>query len=180
MIESDAPEDIVDIFIEHASDADKHKKIVGLIANRPLVEYAMSIALSLDYFNVLKVDLDFDEDSEFIIKIDYDGNITVLPATDYKLFESVDSVYISYDGDVSQDIIDWFVDHDRDVTLFGLYDEPICKKDSAIHYSTDKDGETHGFSASKSDGNSYISYSFYTTENLDREIVSDLLKNFGF
>lgn len=129
MVELDTPEDIVDIFIEHASDADKNKKTVGLIANRYLVEYVMTTALSLDCFNVLKVDLDFDEDPEFIIKIDHDGNVTVLPATDYKLFESVDSVYISYDGDVSQDIIDWFVVHDRDIALFGLYDEPICKRD---------------------------------------------------
>lgn len=129
MIELDAPEDIVDIFIECASNADKHKNTVGLIASRPLVEYAMTIALSFDCFNVLKVDLDFDEYSEFLISINSDGNITVLPVTDYKLFEEIDSVYISYDGDVEQDVMDWFVYHDRDVTLFRLYDNPIYKRD---------------------------------------------------
>lgn len=54
------------------------------------------------------------------------------------------------------------------------------ESNSAIHYSTDKDGETHGFSVSKSDGNSYKSYSFYTTENLNKDIIGDLLKSFGF
>lgn len=144
MIELDAPEDIVDIFIECASNADKHKNTVGLIANRHLVEYAMTTALSFDCFDVLKVDLDFEDESEFIISINSDGNITVLPVTDYKLFEQIDSIYISYDGDVEQDVIDWFVDHDRDITLFGLYDEPICKKDVAekrssrvVEYDTD-------------------------------------------
>lgn len=135
MIELDVPEDIVDIFIERASNTDKHKNTIGLIANRHLVEYVMTTALFFDCFNVLKVDLDFEDESEFIISINSDGNITVLPATDYKLFEQIDSGYISYDGDVGQDIIDWFVDHDRDVTLFGLYDEPICKRDK---YTTEK------------------------------------------
>lgn len=132
MIELDDPEDIVDIFIKNASNADKHKNTVGLIANRHLVEYAMTIALSFDCFNVFKVNLDFEDKSEFIISINGDGNITVFPATDYKSFEQIDSVYISYDGDVGQDVIDWFVDHDRDVTLFGLYDEPICKRDKSV------------------------------------------------
>lgn len=54
------------------------------------------------------------------------------------------------------------------------------ESNSAIHYSTDKDGETHGFSVSKSDGSSYKSYSFYTTENLNKDIIGDLLKSFGF
>lgn len=132
MIELDAPEDIVDIFIECALNADKHKNAIGLIANRHLVEYTMATALSFDCFNVLKVDLDFEDESEFIISINSDGNITVLPATDYKLFEQIDYVYISYDGDVGQDVIDWFVDHDRDVSLFGLYDEPVCKRDKSV------------------------------------------------
>lgn len=135
MIELDAPEDIVDIFIECASNSDKHKNTVGLIANRHLVEYVMTTALSFDCFNVLKVDLDFEEDSEFIISINSDGNITVLPATDYKLFDHIGFVYISYDGDVGQDVIDWFVDHDRAITLFGLYDEPVCKR---CEYTTEK------------------------------------------
>lgn len=141
MIELDSPEDIVDIFIECASNADEQKNTVGLIASRYLVEYVMTTALSFDCFNVLKVDLDFEDESEFIISINSDGNITVLPVTDYKLFEQIDSVYISYDGDVGQDVIDWFVDHDKDITLFGLYDEPICKRDKCnprvAEYDTD-------------------------------------------
>lgn len=61
----------------------------------------------------------------------------------------------------------------REVYAFEIGEEEmdLNKSDSAIYYSTDEDGETHGFSASKSD---------YTTEKLDKDIINDLLKGFGF
>lgn len=70
----------------------------------------------------------------------------------------------------------------NDIYAFEISKEEceLEESDSAIHYSTDEDGETHGFSASKSNGNSYVGYSFYSTEKLDRGMVNDLLRSFGF
>ena len=52
--------------------------------------------------------------------------------------------------------------------------------DSYVEYSKTDDGEFHGFTASKSTGNGYHSYSFYTSDNLSKGDIRDMLKEFGF
>lgn len=47
-------------------------------------------------------------------------------------------------------------------------------------YSKDKDEDIHGFTASKSDDNGYMSYSYYTSEKLDNDDINKMLKIFGF
>lgn len=129
IIELENPEDIVDSLISCAMDAYEHCKTTALIANKELVVYAMGEVLVYDDFNVRKVDMELD-DIEYMISIDKDGDVVVQPVMEYhdKFFEGIDIAFISMDGDVSQDIIDWLIDRDKDVTLFGLKDEPCeCK-----------------------------------------------------
>ena len=52
--------------------------------------------------------------------------------------------------------------------------------DNYVEYSKTDDGELHGFTASKSNGNGYHSYSFYTSDNLSKSDIRDMLKEFGF
>ena len=47
-----------------------------------------------------------------------------------------------------------------------------------IKYDNDENGNMHGFSVSKSDENSSIFYSYYTTDNLEKDDIHDLLKIF--
>ena len=47
-----------------------------------------------------------------------------------------------------------------------------------IKYDNDENGNTHGFSVSKSDENSSIFYSYYTTNNLEKDDIHNLLKIF--
>lgn len=67
---------------------------------------------------------------------------------------------------------------------FDAYVEKIkkndskCKCDKCVEYSKDDDGDIHGFSASKSDGDGYVCYSFYTSENLMKNDIEDILKLF--
>lgn len=49
-----------------------------------------------------------------------------------------------------------------------------------LHTSEDEDGNTHGFTASRSDGDSYMSYSFYSSDELSHEDIQKMLKTFGF
>lgn len=49
-----------------------------------------------------------------------------------------------------------------------------------LHTSEDEDGNTHGFTASKSDGNSYTIYSYYSSDELSHEDIQKMLKAFGF
>lgn len=49
-----------------------------------------------------------------------------------------------------------------------------------LHTSVDEDGNAHGFTASKSDGDSYMSYSYYSNDELSHEDIQKILKAFGF
>lgn len=49
-----------------------------------------------------------------------------------------------------------------------------------LHTSEDEDGNAHGFTASRSDGDSYVSYSFYSSDELSHEDIQKMLKAFGF
>lgn len=55
-----------------------------------------------------------------------------------------------------------------------------CHDETYLHTSEDEDGNTHGFTASKSDGDSYISYSYYSSDELSHEDIHKMLKDFGF
>lgn len=122
IITLDETEKIVDIFLEHAFNTDD---TVGIIANKELIEHAMDEALSDDWVSVQKVDLELDDDIEYMISIDSDGNLVVQPVTEYKdkYFTAMHHVYISMDGDVDQMTIDNCLNRDVDVVLFGYEDE---------------------------------------------------------
>lgn len=49
-----------------------------------------------------------------------------------------------------------------------------------LHTSEDGDGNTHGFTASRADGDSYMSYSYYSSDELSHEDIQKILKAFGF
>ena len=53
-------------------------------------------------------------------------------------------------------------------------------KEEYVEYSKDKNGDLHGFTASKSDGNSYYSYSVYTSNKLSVRDIQSLLQEVGF
>lgn len=55
-----------------------------------------------------------------------------------------------------------------------------CHDETYLHTSEDEDGNTHGFTASRSDGDSYMSYSYYSSDELSPEDIQKILKAFGF
>lgn len=55
-----------------------------------------------------------------------------------------------------------------------------CYDETYLHTSEDEDGNTHGFTASRSDGDSYMSYSYYSSDELSHEDIQKMLKAFGF
>lgn len=188
IITLDATEEIVDIFLESLEMTDK---TTGIIANKELIEYAMGEALAQDWINVRRVDIEL-EDLEYMLSVDDDGDLVVQPVIEYadKYFSSMETVYISMDGDVSQDIIDNCVGRDVNVILFGYDDECDCdecqcactNKDTddseSTHISRDKHGNPLGFSKTWStvrDGvHCYSSYSHYSSDvNMLRSIASD-------
>lgn len=182
---NDKVEDIIDIYISRIYHTDK---TVGIIVNKEFAEYIMGNLLDFDDTSVKEIDLvDRLNTNEYLVSVDNDGYVTVLPIEEFKIIDNTDILYIDMDGDISQDIINYCVNEDKEVILFGEEDDcdGNCENcpvhdETYLHTSEDEDGNTHGFTASKSDGDSYMSYSYYSSDELSHEDIQKMLKAFGF
>ena len=168
----DKVDDIISIYINRLYHTDK---TVGVIVNKEIAEYIMDELLALDETSVKE------------ISVDDNCVITVVPIEDFSVLDKTDIFYIDMDGDISQDIIDYCVNEDKEVILFGQEDDcdGDCEncpahEETYLHTSEDEDGNTHGFTASRSDGDSYMSYSYYSSDELSHEDIQKMLKAFGF
>ena len=185
-------EDIVDIYIEKLYNTDK---TVGVVVNKEFAEYILDNLIRLDETSIKEIDLvDYMNIGEYLVSVDDNGVITAVPIEDFGVLDKTDIFYIDMDGDISQDIIDYCVNEDKEVILFGQEDDCDCDCENCpahdetyLHTSEDEDGNTHGrtaskygLTASKSDGNSYMSYSYYSSDELSHEDIQEMLKAFGF
>lgn len=163
IITLDAIEDIVDVFLQHAANTED---TVGLIANKELIEYAMSEALTEDWINARKVDLESDKDIEYMISVDSNGNLVVQPVESYndKYFAAIQYVFVSMNKDVSQTTIDNLLDRDIPVILFG-YDEETDFEDNYT---------VNGISVSKDEFDKFISR-FKKTTNDNNSVVNNMI-----
>lgn len=123
----------------------------------------------------------YKDDNKVIITLCDDGMIFIEPAYDMdgdiKRAEAV--LNYVYDDFTNKEVEDIAVDT-FSVLVFGFEEEEIEDEDTLVEYSDDKDGDAHGFTASRSDENGYYSYSFYTSEKLDKNDIQKMLKDMGF
>lgn len=181
----DKVDDIVEIYINRLYNTDE---TVGVVVNKEMAEYILDNLIRLDETSIKEIDLvDYMNIGEYLVSIDDNGVITVVPIKDFGVLDKTDIFYIDMDGDISQDIIDYCVNEDKEVILFGQEDDcdGDCENCSVhdetyLHTSEDEDGNTHGFTASRSDGDSYMSYSYYSSDELSHEDIQEMLKAFGF
>lgn len=118
-------EDIADIYINRLYYTDK---TVGIVANKEIAEYILDELVKIDETSIKEVDLvDYMEVDEYLISVDDDGYITCIPIEDYVVLDKTDIFYIDMDGDIKQDIIDYCVNEDKEVILFGQEDN--CDSD---------------------------------------------------
>lgn len=181
----DKVDDIVEIYINRLYNTDK---TVGVIVNKELAEYILDNLIRLGETSIKEIDLvDYMNIDEYLVSVDDNGVITVVPIEDFGILDKTDIFYIDMDGDIKQNIIDYCVNEDKEVILFGQEDD--CDGDcencpdhdeTYLHTSEDEDGNTHGFTASRSDGDSYMSYSYYSSDELSYEDIQKMLKAFGF
>lgn len=178
-------EDIADIYINRLYHTDK---TVGIVANKEIAKYVLDILIRLDETSIKEIDLvDYMNIDEYLVSVDDSGVITVVPIEDFDVLYKTDIFYIDMDGDIEQNIIDYCVNENKEVILFGQEDD--CDGDcencpahdeTYLHTSEDEDGNAHGFTASKSDGDSYMSYSYYSSDELSHEDIQNILKAFRF
>lgn len=181
----DKVDDIISIYINRLYHTDK---TVGVIVNKELAEYILDNLIRLDETSVKEIDLvDYMNIGEYLVSVDNGGVITVIPIEDFGVLDKTDIFYIDMDGDIEQNIIDYCVNEDKEVILFGQEDNCDgdcencnCHNETYLHTSEDEKGNTHGFTASKSDGDSYMSYSYYSSDELSHKDIQKMLKAFGF
>lgn len=181
----DKVDDIISIYINRLYYTDK---TVGVVVNKEIAEYILDNLIRLDETSIKEIDLvDYMNIGEYLVSVDDGGVITVIPIEDFGVLDKTDIFYIDMDGDIEQNIIDYCINEDKEVILFGQEDDCDgdcencnCHDETYLHTSEDEDGNTHGFTASKSDSDSYMSYSYYSSDELSHEDIQKILKAFGF
>lgn len=181
----DKVDDIIEIYINRLYNTDK---TVGVVVNKEIAEYILDNLIRLDETSIKEIDLvNYMNIGEYLVSVDDCGAISVVPIEDFGVLDKTDVFYIDMDGDIKQDIIDYCVNEDKEVILFGQEDncDGDCENchahdENYLHTSEDEDGNTHGFTASRSDGDSYMSYSYYSSDELSHEDIQKMLRAFGF
>ena len=116
----DKVDDIISIYINKLYHTDK---TVGVIVNKEIAEYILDNLIRLDETSIKEIDLvDYMNIDEYLVSVDDGGVITVVPIEDFGILDKTDIFYIDMDGDISQDIIDYCVNEDKEVILFGQED----------------------------------------------------------
>lgn len=183
IINVDEYEDIIDILLNRLLNTEK---TVGIVVNKEFAEYITSILLKIPETSIKEIDfIDWYNINEYLVYINNDGYVTAVPIDDKVVLDNADIIYINMDGDIKQDVIDYCVNEDKEVILFGLTDDCNCDGDceNCIGHDYDvyklDDDYMHGFTASKTDDSSYVSYSYYTTEDLSDKDIEKILKAFS-
>lgn len=121
----DKVDDIISIYINRLYHTDK---TVGVIVNKEFAEYILDNLIRLDETSIKEIDLvDYMNIDEYLVSVDDGGVITVVPIEDFGILDKTDIFYIDMDGDISQDIIDYCVNEDKEVILFGQEDDCDCE-----------------------------------------------------
>ena len=154
---------------------------------KEIIRELIGIGYGIAFINEL-ADPEWDGyDDAFVVSL-LDDEIWCEPVKlkDDYIFVEANVVYI-FDDCNSKIIPKIESDDVYEVEIGNEYDncDSDCKNcpahdDTYLHTSEDEDGNTHGFTASKSDGDSYISYSYYSSDELSHEDIQKMLKYFGF
>lgn len=117
----DKVDDIISIYINRLYHTDK---TVGIIVNKEIAEYILDELVKIDETSIKEVDLvDYMNIDEYLVSVDDNCVITVVPIEDFGVLDKTDIFYIDMDGDIEQNIIDYCVNENKEVILFGQEDD---------------------------------------------------------
>ena len=188
-------EDFAEYIVERVeNDEDLFLTVVGKFENiKNILKEIFTIAyVNFDYINLAAPDFDGYADEYVLDCWCNDGVIQIgcEPAKrDGKYLNFIsDETYLLEDCsskiiELYKDLDLCFVNFDEECDCEEECDECCCNYncgDSCVEYSKTDDNELHGFTASRSTGNGYHSYSFYTSDNLSKSDIQEMLKEFGF
>lgn len=133
----DKVDNIISIYINRLYHTDK---TVGVIVNKEIAEYILDNLIRLDETSIKEIDLvDYMNIDEYLVSVDDNSVITVVPIEDFGVLDKTDIFYIDMDGDIEQNIIDYCVNEDKEIILFGQEDNcdgdcENCKIDKINNY----------------------------------------------
>ena len=88
----DKVNDIISIYINRLYHTDK---TVGVVVNKEIAEYILDILTRLDETSIKEIDLvDYMNIDEYLVSVDDDGVITVVPIEDFCVLDKTDIFYI--------------------------------------------------------------------------------------
>ena len=126
MIDLDDKADISDIYIEHLYKTDK---TVGFVAGKELAEYALQNVINLDETSVKEINfIDSFDIGEYFISVNDEGHIVAAPINEFYVLDDIDIIYM--------DVIDYCVNENKEVILFGETDDKDCECVNCKHTSS--------------------------------------------
>lgn len=186
-------DNVIDIIVRFSEDVEKGLTSAAIITNKDLAAYALD-CISV-YAPIRKVDFEGKDKDLYIVL--YDNYAYEIKAIPHKSLTSEDrkyleKIYIDADCEIKQSDINTYLD-DCEVVLFGEecdFADGVCKDDSCCNCNdccqcSEKSPELtvtddqHGFSVSKSTGDEYVSYSYYSTDKLSDDRIKELLSIWG-
>ena len=187
IIDVDDKLEIADEFIDRLYNTDKTVAVFGDI---DLVESILDDVNDLNETSIKFVDFRGDFEGTFYIAVNDDGEIVVRDASDFDEFADIGIAFIDMDcadEKTVQEIIDYFVNEDKEVILFGYPDDMVehCGKEcgktchcglydeSPVSFEDDQ----HGFTMRKTDDNGYRCVSFYSTDENYKNKALDMIKD---
>lgn len=124
--------EIVDDFVE---DIQEDICSIALVTSKDLADFAVcEIFQHIAAINKI----DFARDGLYVVFVDENFELSVLPLEDFSKFSEVDIAYIDTIAPVKQSTIDKFLDAESEVILFGYSDD-----DDAEEYCGDCKSYTH-------------------------------------
>lgn len=177
---------------------------ISVIINKDLAISIMKVLLEYDNVVLDICDIDsFEYDREYLVSLYDEVNTDYWHVSVEQIYDYEKEMYFGTDGYVlfhenvnSKALID--MQNNEFIELSGYdwftigedeekFDGEPCRYNTnnelsgkCVEYSKDKDGDMHGFTASRSDGNSYYSYSVYTSDKLSSRDIQSLLKRLDF
>lgn len=191
-------EDLADCIVENfEDDREPFVVVIGKFKEiKDIIKELMVVAdVDFDFINIESPAVDNYED-EFVLSLWMNDDVLEIGCEKLK---NKNGEYVRPCGDITflflncsskivplcEDSTLYYVDilDDDDCDEFECehcYECDCCNEEKIVEYSADEDGDLNGFTASKSDESGHYSFSFYTTDSLNKNDIHSMLKEFGF
>jgi len=175
--------------LEYIFDKRDNNTIVSVVADKKLTVEIMKELLTYDDVILDFCQIDgFEYDKEYLISLCDEDNtgsyhICIEQMFNYETnkYCGTDGYVLFYEGVNSKAQIDVVNNEFSDISGYDWFkfdeEDNETDDDQDISYLTDEENDTHGFTVSKTDENGCFSYSFYTSEKLDKSEILDLMRS---